>query len=321
MAHSVTIEATATALNQYCTAFAPKINQNLKQDLEFERFLPFVTCERTWVEPNITVGNILQPYQSAFTPNNTESFDAVENTLEHGKADLEFTADQLEKFYDAWACNWFELGKNPTEWNYPRYIIENHILPQLIEDMNLASWAGERVNPTPGTAGTYLQTWDGFKKKIADAITAGKLTPVTSGAIVAADIVEQIRDWVRDLPVPYRYAPGTIFMSITNQQYYADAYSIKHPRASQIVENPDMPYLNVDHMRKKIVGLNCMEGSDRWIFFPEVTQNMIIGTRTGQPVYPQLRFEPFERKLKVMSEVSRFYGFRFWDHLFVNDQA
>lgn len=321
MAHSITISGTATALNQYCTAFAPNINQKLKQDLEFERFLPFVSCERTWVEPNIVVGNILQPYQSSFTPNNSEIFDAVENTLEHGKADLEFTADQLEEFYDAWACNWFELGKNPQEWTYPRYIIENHIMPQFIEDMNLASWAGSRVDPTPGTAGTYLQTWNGFKKKIADAITAGKLTPVATGAIDPEEIVDQVRDWVRSIPVPYRYAAGKIFMSVTNAQYYADAYAIKYPRASMIVQTPDMPYLKVDHMNKLIVGLNCMEGSNRIIFFPDVTQNMIVGTRRGQPVYPALRFEPFERKLKVMSEISRFYGFRFWDHLFVNDQV
>jgi hypothetical protein len=321
MAHVLTIDGTVTALNQYCSVNGKEVQQKLKQDLEFEKMLPFVSCERTWTPENVTIGNLLQPYQAAFTPNNSETWSGVENTLEHGKVDLEFDALQLEEFYDAWKCNWFEMDMNPMQWSYPRYIIENHIMPQLIEDINLASYAGERVDPTPGTPGTYLQSWDGFQTRIEDAITGGDLTPVNTGALVSANMDTIVRDWVQDLPIPYRNAKGFVFMSTTRAQEYADAFAGNNNTLVPIIENPDKPYYKIPHHNKSVVPMNCMEGSDRFIFFPEKTGNFVIGTRKGQSIYPRFRFQEVDRKLKVLSEFSRFYGIKHWENLFVNDQA
>lgn len=321
MAHSITIESAAEGLNQYAVLYESRIEQDMKQGLEFENRLPFVACDRTYSVPNIQVADVLQPYQSAFTPNNTETFDAVENTLQHGKIDLEFDAAQLEEFYDAWAVNWFQLDRSPTEWSYPRYVIENHILPQFVEDLNLASWSGERVSPTPSVAGAASEAFDGYHKKIKDAITAGSLTPITTGALVESTIVTQLRDFVQDIPIPYRMKPGTIFMSTTNAEHYAHQYRITYPHTTIIKDDPNRPYMRVDHLNKVIVPVDAMEGSDRIVCHIDQTNNMIVGTRRGQSVYPRLRFEPFERKLKVMGEFSRFFGFKFWGHLFVNDQT
>lgn len=321
MAHNITVSSAVTALNQYCTQFAPQIAQLLKQELEFERMLPFVPCENTYVSPSVTISHPLQPYQAAFTPNNTESFSAVENRLEHGKVDLEFDQLQLEEFYDKWACNWFELGKSMLDNSYARYILETHIRPQLVEDMNLASWAGVRVNPTPGTAGTYLQSWNGFKKKIEDADTAGDLTPIATGAPTSGAMVDFVRDFCYGLPITYRYKAGKIYMSATNAARYSEDYMEKYPRAVEVTTNPNAPVVRVDHFNKMVVGINAMEGSDRIFYSPDVTNNIIIGTRKNQPVYPVFRFQEIDRKLKVLSECSRFYGFEFYGHLFINDQA
>lgn len=318
---NITIATTAAALNQYSTTFAPTIAQGLKQELEFERLLPFRTADRTYVRANVSVNRALQPYQPDFTPNNAESFDAVENTLQPGKVDLQFTQADLEEFFDAWMINWFELGKPATEWSYPRYILENHIMPQLMEDINLASWAGQRVNPTAGTAGTYLQSWDGYKKKIADAITAGKLTPIATGAPASGSMVEWIREFCHSLPTPYRFKAGKIYMSATNASRYSEDYAEKYPRASDVINNPNAPVVRVDHFNKTVVGINAMEGSDRIFFSPDITDNIIVVSKRGMPAYPVFRFQEFDRTLKVLSEMSRAYGFEYWDHLFVNDQA
>jgi hypothetical protein len=322
MAHNISIEATANALLLHMVQFGPKINQNLKQTLEFERDLSFVACENTWAEPNVVVTSPLQPYQSAFTPNNTETFDVVENQLQHGKIDLEFTHEQLKEFYEAWKCNWFQLGRNPLEWSYPRYIIDMHFMPEFFQDLNLASWNGVRVEPTPGTAGTATQSFDGFAKKITDAEADGLIVPAAMGTVpVDSTIIEYVRDWIRMLPIAYRNKPGKIRMSTTNASYYAEAYQRTYQFNSQISNNADTPYLKVDHFNKVIVPMDCMEGSNRMIFYPDTTDNMVIGTRINENVYPELRFEPFERKLKVMGEFSRFFGFRHWGHQFVTDQV
>jgi len=69
------------------------------------------------------------------------------------------------------------------------------------------------------------------------------------------------------------------------------------------------------------MGVNAMEGSQRIIFCPDVTKNMIWGTRRGYSTYPQIRWEARQRTLEGMAEFYRFYGFEYWNHLFVNDQA
>ncbi|PHN06955.1 hypothetical protein [Flavilitoribacter nigricans] len=321
MAHSISIEATAATLNQVAVTYDRTIHQSLKQGLEFERDLTFVQTEHTFSAANISITGGLQPYQAAFTPNNEEDFDAVENVLQLGKIDLEFDALQLEEFYASWAPQFFQLDTSPDMWEYARYVIVNHIMPQFMDDLNEASYNGVRVNPTPGTAGTATQSFDGFKTKIAAAITAGSLTPISTGALASDTIHDQVRDFCFQLPKRYRMKKGKLRMASTRALEYAENYAENKPRTVEVTTNPDNPVYRVDHFNKVIVPMDCMEGSDRIIFCPDSTDNMIIGTRTGESVYPRLRFQVFERKLKVLAEFSRFFGVRFWDHMFVNDQA
>lgn len=321
MAHSISIAGTADTLNQVAVTYDRQIHHAIRQGLEFERDLTFVQTKHTFSAANVTVSGGLQAFQSAFTPNNSESFDAVENTLQHGKIDLEFDIAQLEGFFDSWAPQWFELDKEPDMWDYAKFIIDQHILPQFIDDLNEASYNGVHVAPTPGTPGTATAAFDGFAKKIADAITAGSLTPIATGALAANTMHDQVKDFCRQLPKRVRMMPGVIYMSASRALDYAEDYAANKPRTLEVIGDPNRPIYRVDHLNKVIVPRNCMEGSDRFIFFPQITQNMIIGTRTGQSVYPRMRFQVFERKLKVLAEFSRFFGVRYWDLMYVNDQA
>lgn len=321
MAHNISIEATAAALNQFVAQADQQIHQKMRVGLEFESELSFVNTEHTFTAHNIEMSNLLQPYQSQFTPNNTETWDAVENTLQHGKVDIEITAAQLEEFYDTMRANWFQLDRSPDTYDYASLIINNFVIPKFNEELNDASFNGERVDPTPGSAGAFLESFDGYKKKIADAITAGYLTPVTTGALVDTTMEEQVREFCAGLPAAYRHKPGRIYMSATRAIEYSENYQANHPRSADVVSDRDTPVYRVDNYNKVIVPRHNMEGSDRFILEMDTTNNMIIGNRTGQSLYPRFRFQVFDRTLKVLSEISRFYGFRYWSHLFVNDQA
>ena len=321
MAHSITIENTADTLNQVAVQYDRQIHHTLRQGLEFESQLSFVQTPHTYSSANVTVSGGLQAFQSAFTPNNAETFDAVENTLQHGKIDLEFDIAQLQSFFDSWAPQWFELDTEPDMWQYAKFIIDDHILPQFIDDLNEASYNGVRVAPTPGSAGTATAAFDGFAKKIADAITAGAVTPISTGALANDTIYDQVRDFVKQLPKRYRMKQGLIRMASSWALEYAEAYAKANDKTLEIIGTPDRPIYRVNHMNKVIQPMDCMEGSDRLIFYPTITDNMIVGTRTNQSVYPRMRFQVFERKLKVLAEFSRFFGVRYWDHMFLNDQA
>ena len=145
MAHAITIAATNEALNQFASTFAADVKQVFRTGLEFESngLIPFVTADHTYTATNVEPASVLQPYQPRFTPNNSESWDAVSNTLRPIKIDLTYNEEQLQKFYDGWRNEWFEAGKNPMEWSYPKYIIEQAIAPKYREELNHMAWAGE----------------------------------------------------------------------------------------------------------------------------------------------------------------------------------
>jgi len=325
MAHTFSIDGTAVALNQVLVTKERDIQQQLRVGLEFEREFTFQPTEHTYCAPNVVLGNTLQPYQAAFTSNNSETWDSVENTLEHGKADILFDAIQLEEAWDTLLANFFELDKSPDMWDYANYVIQNVVMPKLNEEINKASWSGVRVDPTPGTPGTYLEAWNGYAKVIADAITASSLTPIATGALVAGTMESQVRTFCAGLPEAYRFRPGKIYMSATRALQYAENYRTNHSYTSEVRDDADRPIYRVDFYNKHIVPILAMEGSDRMFFSPDTADNIIIGNRIKNGVvqspYPRFRFQVFDRQLKCLAEMSRFYGFRYWGHLFVNDQA
>lgn len=316
---ALTIASTADSLNIHTREYATDLKQIFRQGLEFENMLTPRATDKMWVAPNASVGSLVQPYQWQFTPTGTPVFDAVENELQPIKIDILITEGDLEKFWDSWNVSWFESGKPAEEWTFPRYLYEQVYLPKILEEMNTNAWSGEYAAPTPGTAGASLTSVDGYKIKIEDAITAGTLTEYSSGALVASTMVNQVESWVDSLPTTYRDAAGSIYMSPTRaKQYYRD-FRDKFGAAQGTTGNENRELI-VEMTNKRIVPINAMEGSDRWIFCPASTDNMIWVTRRGFATYPVINWQPYERSIKGMATVYRAYGFDFWGHVMVNDQ-
>jgi len=322
MAHALTIDSIANALSQYCVLHSAQTTKALKQSLEFETMLPMVSCDHAYQGHDLKGGRILQPYQKPYTPNNTEEHYGELNTLEIGKVDLSFDWDEMMKFWDKWMCNWFEAGKSEQDWTYPRYIMEQLVVPQLVEDLNLSSWNGVQAAPTPGTAGQYLETFTGFKKHIEDFITAGKLTPKTIGVIAPTTAVDQFRQFcesVRADNEQYVNRPGKIYCSKSIARMYSFDYQAKNPRYIRNITNPEQLHDRVDTYNKQVVGLESMEGSDRMIMVFDNMDSMIVGTRRGFPSMPQFRVHTDVREIKIVGEFYRFFGFESLQHIFVTD--
>lgn len=321
MPHSISIEATAAGLNQFNQRFSNKIHDAMRQGLEFESVLPFVQADYAYTGQEVAIGDTLQPYQHQFTPQNEETFDGITSYLKPLKVDLLFTAEQLEKFFNKWRAEWFKPDPADIQVTYAQYVIQNHILPKVTEELNLVSWDGEHAAPTPGTPGAILESVDGFRKAIETHIADNRLSPITTGAIVPSTLVDQVREFCREVPEPYRYKMGKIFMSKTNAQYYADNYQDLFPSRKVNEEEQDKLYLRVDHYNKTIIGVTAMEGSDRMVMVFDNAESMIIGERIGYPRYFNFRFEPEDRTLKCFSEIYRFYNFETCKHCFVNEQS
>jgi hypothetical protein len=320
MPHAVTIAATSAALNQHQVQFAAETRQRFRVGLEFESELPWATADEVYSAKNVSIGSVVQPYQPRFTPTNAETWDAVDLSLKPVKIDLEFTEEQLVKFYEKWLNEWFEGGKPAAEWSYPRFITEEVIIPQAQEDLNSISWAGVFAAPTLGTAGAMLDSCTGFAKRIVDAITAGALTPVATGAYTSSNIREKLEDWMKAMPIAVRGLPGTVYMSDTNaRNYYFDFRGdFQTATWDGLQKNGG---LMVDGFPVKVKGIKAMGASNRWIFVPDSQQNMVCVSRRGYPRDPQFIFDYNLYSVQVKAVIYRAYGFEYWQNVFVNDQA
>lgn len=318
---NVTVAATADGLNQFATMKAGELKQAFRTGLEWERDLTVRACDNTWSAPNATPTELIQPYQWQFTPKGTVALDAVESKLRPIKVDIVITAEDLEAFWDTYMVEWFEVGKDPMEWSFPRYIYETVYMPKIIEEMNQNAWSGVYAAPTAGTAGLSVNSVDGYKTNLEAAITAGDLTEYATGAWVSGTEVDQVEAWVDALPVNVRDLPGVIRMSPTLARRYWRNYRAEFGTGNGVANNANNE-LRVDATNKTILPVISMEGSDRIIFFPETTRNLIWGTRRGFPTYFNIRWkETTHRVMQGTAEIYRFYNVEFWDHLFVNDQA
>lgn len=326
MAHTISIDNTAQGLNQFMVRYSAKLHSIMRQGLEWEREIPFVQADYAYSGQEVSIGNVVQPYQSAFTPVNAETYDGVDSFLRPIKVDLIYDDVQLEKFFSKWNANHFTPDPEKKK-KYFQFLLDDVILPKAMEDLNNVSWKGQYVAPTPGTAGAMLDSVDGWKVNIANQITAGRLTPLATGAWPVAptigngEVIDYIRAFCNLIPEPYRYAKGTLHMSKTKAQLYSDDYREKYQRGVQVPTDRAGLFLKVDDYNKTISGKTSMEGDDRIILNFDNMESMIIGTRTGYPLYFTFRFEAEDRNLKVFSEIYRFYNFETCLHMFVSDQV
>lgn len=316
MANVITIDALATTLKRAPITYAKDIAQKMRQGNEWEQYAKPRKTLHTFTAPTATVTDVLQAYQCAFTPKGGVNFESVDNPLYKIKFDFEFSCEDMEIWYESWMAEWYEIHKDSKDWAFPKYIYNEILIPKMIEEQNNNYYNGVAVTPTPGTATTSVGSMTGLKKKIADAITAGKLVPIVTGAITSSNIVDKVEAMQDALPPIYQKAGGNFYMSQTMANWYWRDYRGSFGTGNGILGNPN-DGLKIDNSNKNIIGMASMEGSQRIIYSP----NLIWGSRTGEPYIPQVVVDASIRKVQFTMVYHRFIGFEYYFNTFVNDQA
>lgn len=322
---AITISGTAATLNRYAVAYSQTIHQQMRKGLFFENVVNARAADNTYSAPNAVATDFFQPYQSGWTPKGGLTFDALETKLERQKVDHAITADDLDKFWEAWRVEWAEVGKDPKEWSFVRYLYEQFLIPKAVEEMAINSWSGIYVAPTGPAIGVAQASADsvtGFAKRFADAVTASRVTPIVTGAFVSTTMVAQIEAFCDAIPQPYRDLPAKIIMSSTNARLYNRDYRAKFGVGNGVM-NPNNE-LRVDATNKQIVGTNLMDGSNRIfvLFDNPMLKNYFWLSRSGFPSFPTIRFyQSGVREIQMTMESYRAYHWEYDEFVFINDQA
>ena len=311
-----TIAAVAANLNRHQAQFNPKIAQQYRDMVQLEKYLRPQSCLHTYVSPTATASDFTQAYQPGFTPKGDVEFGEVSSTLQRMKLDIQFTAEQMDAFFDRYMSEWIETGKSMLEWTFPKSIYEEIIMPKIREEWVLIAGQGVRQDPTIGTPGVTINSCDGLLTNIDADITDGNITPIVTIASTAASQEERVRGFVRSLPNAVRSRAGYILTSPQVADEFFDNSRDLYGRGTG--NGSDDETLRIANTNKHLVGIPEFAGTNRLLFVEKAQSNFVLGNRIGKPLMPVIRWQEFERTLKGLAEFERFYSYDHYEKVFIS---
>lgn len=317
---TITVDA-SDGLNDYQRVYKEDIIGLTFNEIEFETNFPEVAVPGgVYNTPREELGEILQPYQSQFTPKGSYTIESEDIIAKKVKVDLQVTESELEQFHHKYKTEWASIGKNPVEWSFPRYLWEKLLAGKLNEELAELSWSGVFVAPTAGTPGNSLASVNGVEKIIADKITATTVTPVTVGALSPSTMISKLETFCENLPKKVRNKRGKILMSKTRARQYAKNYRDTYGFAAG---NSDLEGngMKLDDYNFTIVGVQEMEGSDRFILVLDQKPNLVRVRDSNFPRMPELYWIPDARSIKAAGTFTIAYGIEDPREFYVSDNA
>jgi hypothetical protein len=282
-------------------------------------FADRLTEDTVWRGTLASLDRIIQPFQKAFTPIGTTKFVPNEFPLFKIKADMKETPDDIEPTYLGFLNSQTDLDR--SNWRLIRYIIEEHAMPKMKEDLELNEYfAGVYAAPNAGVAGAAGTAMNGLRKVIRDYNTSGR-TNLGNGAIVTGaaaaddkDFCTQIEDFAESIPSIFRSRVDSIVMSETLARKYRrgkrQKYNINYAQVNDLSTVEDVPNINV-------IGLISMESSG--LYFSTIKENRVRPVKRAL-LGSTMRVESEVREVKMFTDWWEALNFEVPEFIFHNDQ-
>lgn len=193
-------------------------------------FTAINTDDTLWRAAKTLFSRVVQPFQKAFTPLAGVTFVPVAIQQFKMKVDAQEYPDELE-------ATWLGFLDGPEidrkAWPFVRWYVEIYLIPQIKVDIELNEiYQGVYAAPTAGTPGPAGTSLNGIKKTINDHITAGRITPITTGALSTDPLalVEQIEGFVDRIHKDYWNIPMMLGCSESVQRAFLRGQERKYGR-------------------------------------------------------------------------------------------
>jgi hypothetical protein len=264
-----------------------------------------------YVLTEMEVAEMMQPYQTAWTPKGTVSFKPEIIKARPVKVDFPFTPKALEA---SWIGFLKTNNSSPEEYPFVKYIYEK-IIERVIRDLNSCIINGVYVAPTPGTPGAAATSFNGLRKVVVDAIAAGKITAFATGALSTANIVDKVEALCDSVDEQFKGQPLTLIMSNTwKTAYFRRKRADFGGNTDYSAEKTLVDFTNVE-----IKTPTYMNGSNRLIISPP---SNILLVEDGVNEEEKMIVQANRRELEVMMDFKRGVGFGIIEgQVWANDQA
>lgn len=277
-----------------------------------QAFTTVVTDETKWRGSEAVIDRLLQPFQKGWTPIGTATFTPIEIDAFKLKLDFEDYPDDLEA---TWLGFLADNNLDRKVWPFIRWLVEQHIIPKMQEDYELNEiFAGVYAAPTPGTAGGAGTAMNGVKAIRNAHITAGRITPITSGALATdpLDFVDQIEAFCDSINTKYWNAPMDLNLAQQLERRFVRGMERKYGRNLDYKGAGTM----VEGTQINLVGRPSMNGSDIIWATPKTNAVRLVKKSANMN---QVRIENVDRKVKLYTDFWTGIGFLIPEIVFTND--
>lgn len=162
---------------------------------------------------NTYFGEVIQSFQSDFTPKGTAEFKPNEIKLRNIKVDLLLTPDQIVESWLGFLSD--KDVQDRSKWPLVRYLLEEWVTPQVHADLETMAYGkGVYQAPTVGTAGAAMQVMDGLIKLVEDGLanTDRPMNAVVIPAFTPVNTFDNIEKFVDEVDAPFNTMPFQVFV-------------------------------------------------------------------------------------------------------------
>lgn len=264
-----------------------------------------------YVMTEIEAAEMMQAYQPNWTPKGEVKFQPEIIKVRPVKVDFPFTPKALEA---SWIGYLKTNGSSPTEYPFVKFIYEK-LVERLVRDLNSVTINGVYVAPTTDVAGAARNAFDGLLQVKNKAILAGKITPIATGALTLANIVESVEKMIDGVDAEFRGDDLVILMS----EAWRTAYFRK--RRDPSFSNYGQASIDdavIDFTNCKIVCPRYMNASNSLIITKPTN---LLMAEDGVNEEENMIVQANRRMLEVMIDFKRGVGFGIADgYVWANDQ-
>lgn len=258
-----------TALAAYGGAYERKLFSTLILGLDAAKDMTLIPNLKNKITlTKLTVGDGVRPY--------TATFDPPANDLAYSGRELDvnlFKRDiQIEplKYTSTWMAEVLAAGTDTKEIPFAAYVW-NQVIATINKEINNAVYLGV-YNPAGNNAAAIVT---GLGTIIANEITAGKLAPVTLGAISETNAVSKFETLHETMPIPYQKNGYNIYCSFASAKKYIKDYRERYGKYTTRNTNG---FYTIDDSGElaQIYPVTWMGNSSRLIATPK--ENLLLGT-------------------------------------------
>lgn len=264
-----------------------------------------------------TFQEVIQAFQRKWTPKGGIAFKTADIKLFPIKVDVEFYPDDLRHTWLGFLTKLEEQDRK--QWPFVRWVVEVYLIDQVLQDLETKGvFSGKFVAPTVGTPGSAADSFDGIKTIINSKITAGTITPITTGApsTTPGTWTGQLEGFLEAIPELYRDKHLRLRMSEVLKRRHRRGNRAKYNENYEVVGKEDMESF-IDYPNARVVGLPSHVGSNK--IWTSVAGNNIMAFKAGVNM-SRFRLENIDRLVKAYTDFEIGIGFIMDELVWTNDQ-